>query len=44
MKKASSAIAVERLFRFVLRSRNLLVRRDTLTRSKSKRHFVLLTT
>ncbi len=44
MKKAPPAIAVERLFRFVLRSRNLLVRRDALKRSKSKLHLVLLTT
>ncbi len=34
---------VERLFPFVLRSRNLLVGRDTLQRSKSKLHFVLVT-
>src|SRR6266446_9992716 len=35
---------VERLFPFVLRSRILLVGRDTLKRSKSKLHFVLITT
>lgn len=35
---------VERLFPFVLRSRILLVGRDTLSRSKSKLHFVLITT
>jgi translation initiation factor 1 len=35
---------VERLFPFVLRSRNLIVGRDTLSRSKSKLHFVLITT
>jgi hypothetical protein len=35
---------VERLFPFVLRSRNLMVGRDTLLRSKSKLHFVLITT
>ncbi len=34
---------VERLFPFVLRSRNLLVGRETLQRSKSKLHFVLVT-
>jgi ribosomal protein L7Ae-like RNA K-turn-binding protein len=34
---------VERLFPFVLRSRNLLVGRETLRRSKSKLHFVLIT-
>lgn len=36
--------SVERLFPFVLRSRILLVGRDTLRRSKSKLHFVLITT
>jgi hypothetical protein len=35
---------VERLFPFVLRSRNLIAGRDTLLRSKSKLHFVLITT
>ena len=35
---------VERLFPFVLRSRILIVGRDTLFRSKSKLHFVLITT
>ena len=35
--------SVERLFPFVLRSRILLVGRDTLLRSKSKLHFVLIT-
>src|SRR5438270_3671762 len=39
-----SAKPVERLFPFVLRSRILLVGRDTLGRSKSKLHFVLVTT
>jgi hypothetical protein len=34
---------VERLFPFVLKSRNLLIGRDTLLRSKSKLHFVLIT-
>ena len=34
---------VERLFPFVIRSRNLLIGRDTLQRSKSKLHFVLVT-
>lgn len=34
---------VERLFPFVLRTRTLLVGRDTLRRSKSKLHFVLIT-
>src|SRR5437764_11495152 len=36
--------SVERLFPFVLRSRILLVGGDTLRRSKSKLHFVLITT
>lgn len=35
---------VERLFPFVLRSRGLLVGRDNLRRSKSRLHFVLITT
>ena len=36
--------SVERLFPFVLKSRILLIGRDTLRRSKSKLHFVLITT
>ena len=40
----SIAAAVERLFPFVLRSRGLLVGRETLQRSKSQLHFVLITT
>ena len=43
MKKEGSAKPVERLFPFVLRSRNLMVGRDTLQRSKSRLHFVLIT-
>jgi hypothetical protein len=43
MKNAKPGRAVERLFPFVLRSRNLLVGRDTLRRSKHKLHFVLIT-
>jgi ribosomal protein L7Ae-like RNA K-turn-binding protein len=35
--------SVERLFPFVLKSRNLLVGRDTLRRSKGKLHFILIT-
>lgn len=35
--------SVERLFPFVLKSRILLVGRDTLRRSKGKLHFVLVT-
>ena len=34
---------MERPFPFVLRSRNLLVGRETLRRSKSRLHFVLIT-
>jgi hypothetical protein len=44
MKNEGPAKPVERLFPFVLRSRNLLVGRETLLRSKSKLHFVLITT
>jgi hypothetical protein len=36
--------SVERLFPFVLKSRILLIGRDTLRRSRSKLHFVLITT
>jgi hypothetical protein len=43
MKKQVVAKPVERLFPFVMRSRNLLVGRDTLRRSKSRLHFVLIT-
>lgn len=35
---------VDRLFPFVLRSRNLIVGRDNLARSKRRLHFVLITT
>jgi hypothetical protein len=35
---------VERLFDFVLKSRGLLVGRDTLRRNKGRLHFVLITT
>ena len=38
------AKSVERLFPFVLKSRALLIGRDTLGRSKSKLHFILITT
>jgi hypothetical protein len=41
-KKTDAGKPVERLFPFVLRSRNLMVGRDTLRRSKSKLHFVLI--
>jgi hypothetical protein len=43
MKKEGPAKPVERLFPFVIRSRILMVGRDTLRRSKSKLHFVLIT-
>jgi hypothetical protein len=43
MKEAATAKPVERMFPFVLRSRILLAGRDTLLRSKSKLHFVLIT-
>jgi hypothetical protein len=43
MKEKGPAKPVERLFPFVMRSRNLLVGRDTLRRSKSRLHFVLIT-
>jgi len=43
MKKQNPARPVERLFPFVLRARILIVGRDTLSRSKSKLHFVLIT-
>jgi len=43
MSKPDSTKPVERLFPFVLRARILLVGRDTLHRSKSKLHFVLIT-
>jgi hypothetical protein len=43
MKEPVSAKPVERLFPFVLRSRKLLVGRETLRRSKSRLHFVLIT-
>ena len=43
MKKPVVAKPVERLFPFVVRSRILLVGRDTLRHSKSNLHFVLIT-
>jgi hypothetical protein len=43
MKAPAGAKAVERLFPFVVRSRILLIGRETLGRSKSKLHFVLIT-
>ncbi|MEJ2111368.1 MAG: hypothetical protein P8Z37_15945 [Acidobacteriota bacterium] len=43
MKKQNPDRPVEELFPFVLRSRILIVGRDTLARSKSHLHFVLIT-
>ena len=42
-KNQDRARPVERLFPFVLRARILLVGRETLLRSKSRLHFVLVT-
>ena len=42
MNKAVPTPQVERLFAFVLKSRVLLVGRDTLARSKSRLHFILI--
>ncbi|HEX5222581.1 MAG TPA: hypothetical protein VFZ59_23705 [Verrucomicrobiae bacterium] len=44
MAKSTPAKSVERLFPFVLKSRALIVGRDTLARSKGRLHFVLITT
>lgn len=44
MSDAAPAKSVERLFPFVLKSRALIVGRDALGRSKSRLHFVLMTT
>jgi hypothetical protein len=44
VSEAPKSAPVERLFPFVLRSRSLLVGRDTLWRSRSKLQFVLITT
>ena len=43
MKNQNPDRPVERLFSIVLRSRILIVGRDTLARSKSRLHFVLIT-
>jgi hypothetical protein len=43
-KPIRPAKSVERLFPFVLRSRALIVGRDTLHRSKSRLHFLIITT
>ena len=44
MKTQRPAKPIERLFPFVMRARILLVGRDTLRRSKSRLHFILITT
>jgi len=44
MNETDSGRPVERLFPFVMRSRILLAGRETLARSKSRLHFVLITT
>jgi hypothetical protein len=43
MKKHNSDGSAETLFPFVMRSRILIVGRDTLLRSKSNLHFVMIT-
>jgi len=43
MKDQSTNLPVERLYPFVLRSRTLIIGRNTLRRSKSQLHFVLIT-
>jgi len=43
LNKPASTGPVERLFPFALRARILIVGRDTLARSKSRLHFVLIT-
>jgi ribosomal protein L7Ae-like RNA K-turn-binding protein len=43
MNEVGSGRPVERLFPFVMRSRILLTGRETLARSKSRLHFVLIT-
>jgi hypothetical protein len=43
MEKKAPAKPVERLFPFVMRSRALLVGRDTLWRNRRRLHFVLIT-
>lgn len=44
MSEAAPNKSVERLFPFVLKARALIVGRDTLVRSKSNLHFILITT
>ena len=44
MSNPGPAKPVERLFPFVIKSRCFIVGRDTLVRSKSRLHFILITT
>ena len=44
MSDTNPTKSVERLFPFVLKARALIVGRDTLVRSKSNLHFILITT
>jgi hypothetical protein len=44
VSEAAPTKSVERLFPFVLKARALIVGRDTLVRSKSNLHFILITT
>lgn len=44
MRTQGPAKPIERLFPFVMRARILLVGRETLRRSKSRLHFILITT
>ncbi len=44
MTQSTPSLSAERLFPFVLRSRILLVGRETLRRRRSRLHFVLVTT
>lgn len=43
MSDELSSKSVERMFPFVLRSRSLIVGRETLIRSKGRLHFILIT-
>ncbi len=43
MSERESDTAVERMFPFVMRSRNIIVGRDTIWRARSRLHFVLIT-
>lgn len=43
MSEQEPVLDVERLFPFVMRSRNLIVGRETIWRTRSRLHFVLIT-